>query len=142
MLEFESSAWVDRPPGEVYATYADVERWPEWTASMTSVERLEPGPLQVGSRTRIRQPRLPTTIWTVTVLEPGHQFGWEARSPGITSIGRHIIEPRDGGSLARAVVEQHGPLGFVVGTLTAQLTRRYLALESAGLKSRCEQHEA
>lgn len=136
---FESSAWIDRPPAEVYAVYADVERWPEWTASTTLVERLEPGPLQVGSRARVRQPRLPTAIWTVTVVEPDHQFVWMARSPGITSIGRHMVEPQDGGSLVRAVVEQHGPLGFVVGTLTARLTRRYLALESAGLKARCEQ---
>ena len=76
---FESSVWVDRPSDEVFAVYADVERWPEWTASMTSVERLEPGPLQVGSRARIRQPRLPTAIWTVIVLEPGHQFVRAAR---------------------------------------------------------------
>ncbi len=43
------------------------------------------------------------------------------------------------GSTARSILEQHGPLGLVIGTIYASLTRRYLAMESAGLKERCEQ---
>ena len=43
------------------------------------------------------------------------------------------------GSTARSILEQHGPLGLVLGTVYAGLTRRYLAMESAGLKDRCEQ---
>jgi len=33
---------------------------------------------------------------------------------------------------------QHGPLGVLVGALTSRLTRRYLDLETSGLKRRRE----
>jgi hypothetical protein len=36
-------------------------------------------------------------------------------------------------------VSYGGPLGVVVGWMLRGLTRRYLALEAAGLKRRCEE---
>ena len=37
------------------------------------------------------------------------------------------------------IVEQRGWLAPLVGALTARMTKRYLALEAAGLKARSEQ---
>ena len=71
---------------------ADVERWPEWTASVKRVERLDEGPLRVGSRVRIRQPRLPLAVWTVTALEPGRFFEWRSPVPGLLSVGDHRVD--------------------------------------------------
>ena len=53
---------------------SDVERWPQWTESVTSVQRLEPGPLAMGSRARIKQPRLLRATWQVTAIEAGRSF--------------------------------------------------------------------
>ncbi len=136
---FESSIEIDRPAEAVFAVFSDVAAWPSWTESMTSVDRLDDGPLRVGSQAKVRQPKLPEATWTVTDLVPGRSFTWEARGPGIRTVGRHEVDPRGTGSTARSILEQYGPLGMVIGTIYARLTRRYLAMESAGLKTRSEQ---
>lgn len=138
MVTFRRSVDIACPPEQVFAVYADVERWPEWTASVTSVERLDHGPWGIGARNRVRQPRLPVSEWVVTELEPGRVFSWESRGPGVRTTGRHLVEARPGGCRVTAELVQGGVLGPVVALLTGGLTRRYLDLEVAGIKQRCE----
>lgn len=123
----------------VWQVLSDVEYWSEWTASVRWVRRLDEGPLRVGSKAKISQPRIPTVDWTVTELEPGRGFTWVSVAPGARTTARHRIEPQAGGARVTLSVEQSGPLGALVGRLYARLTDRYLALESAGLKQRSEQ---
>ena len=137
-MRFESSTQIDASPARVFEVFSDVERWPEWTASVTSVERLDPGPLRVGSRARIRQPKLPVAVWEVTEIVDGSHFVWVAKSPGVTTVGGHYIEASGEGSLAISRIDQNGPAGWLIGSLTKGLTNRYLAMESAGLKARAE----
>lgn len=134
-MRFESAIQIDAPPAQVFEIFSDVERWPEWTASVTSVERLDAGPLRVGSRTRIRQPKLPVAVWEVTELVAGSHFVWVAKGPGVRTVGGHLVEPNGDGTLAVSRIDQHGPGGWLVGVLTKNLTNRYLTMESAGLKA-------
>jgi uncharacterized membrane protein len=117
---------VAAPAQLLFEVYTDVERWPEWTASVTSVERLDQGPLSVGSRARIKQPRLPAAVWEVTEVVAGHSFTWMARGPGIITTGSHVVAtPADGRPVrVTASLEQAGLLVPLLGFLTKQLTNR------------------
>lgn len=137
-MRFESSVHIDATPARVYEVFSDVERWPEWTESISTVERLDDGPLRVGSKTRIKQPRFPVAVWEVTEIVEGSHFIWVAKGPGTTSIGGHYVEPDGTGALAVSRVDQTGPGGWLIGVLSKGLTNRYLAMESAGLKARSE----
>ena len=130
---------IDAPSERVWEVLADVERWSEWTETVTSVRRLDDGPLLVGSRARISQPKIPETEYVVTELTPGKSFTWVATGPGVTTTARHGIEALPGGATrVRLAVEQSGLLGVVLGRFYRGLTNRYLANEAAGLKARCE----
>ena len=137
----EQSTTVDiaATPEQVWEVLADVERWSEWTETVTWVRRLDEGPLRSGSRAKVNQPKIPETEYVVTELEPGQSFTWVATGPGVRTTARHDIEARpDGGTRVRLSVEQAGPLGSVMGRFYRGLTDRYLANEAAGLKARSE----
>lgn len=72
-------------------------------------------------------------------MVPDRYFVWEAKAPGVTTVGWHVVEGDTGSeSVATSRLEQHGPGGFLIGMLTAGLTRRYLRWETDGLKAECE----
>ena len=130
---------IESQASAVWAVFTDVEQWPTWTESVTSVELLDTATLGPTSRARIKQPRFPTLLWTVTAMEPGTSWSWTARSPGATTIASHQLEALgDGRTRVVQTIDQRGPLGVLVGLLTKRLTRRYLAMEAAGLKHRVE----
>jgi uncharacterized protein YndB with AHSA1/START domain len=137
-MRFVRTVSIKAAPARVWQVMSDVEAWPSWTASVTSVELLDDGPLRVGARARIRQPRLPVATWKVTELVPGSSFTWVARGPGLRTTGRHEVLPDGDWSIATLTLDQEGPLGGLVGRLTRGLTERYLRLEGEGLKRRSE----
>jgi hypothetical protein len=123
----------------VWAVFTDVERWPAWTASVTSVELIDDLPFGPTARARIKQPRFPSLVWAVTELDPGTSWTWVTRSPGATTSATHLLQSLDDGrTRVTQTIEHRGVLGTLVGRLTKRLTRRYLAMEGAGLKQRVE----
>ncbi len=136
----ESSIEIEASPEVVWRVFADVERWPSWTASVRRVTPLDGSELAVGRRFEILQPRFPRLVWTVTELDAGQGWTWRQRSPGAATEALHELLALDGGrrTLVRQRIDQRGPGGVVVGLLTRGLTRRYLAMEGEGLKRASE----
>ena len=134
---------IAAPQEQVWAAMSDVACWPEWTASVTEVERLDHGPFGVGSRARVRQPRLPTAVWTVSEFGPGHAFEWRSRAPGLLSVADHRVDVAgDHASRVTLSITWSGPLAPVVRLLFGGLSRRYVEMEAQGLKRRCEAVQA
>ena len=136
-----ASITIDAPIEVVWSVFADVERWPTWASSFTSVELID-GPMRLGAKARIRQPRLPTVIWEVTQWEPGRSWTWTARSPGARTEASHVLTRVGDGTLAEQSITPSGPIGRLAAFMWRSLTRRYLAIEAAGLKQRAEQMAA
>jgi uncharacterized membrane protein len=137
-MRFEAAISIDATPQRVWEVFSDVERWPEWTTTVTSAELLTPGPLAVGSRARLRQPKIRVTVWTVTELVEGSHFVWESKAPGVRTVAGHYVEAEGSGARAISRLDQLGIGGALFGRLYAGLTNRYLAIEAAGLKERSE----
>ena len=71
-MHFETTVEVSAPAEKVWRAVADVEKWPEWTASTREVSWLTSGELRQGGRARIRQPGQPPLVWEVCELELVH----------------------------------------------------------------------
>jgi carbon monoxide dehydrogenase subunit G len=129
---------IAAPPERVWAVLIDVERWPERIPTVDEVERLDDGPLAVGSRTRLRQPKLPEAVWTVTELTDGKSYTWEQKSPGVTGVASHIIEPHPEGTRLTLSLEISGPMGGLGWLMTRKLAKRYVETEAATIKKVAE----
>src|SRR5688572_6601747 len=138
-MEQSTRIEVEAPAERVWEVLREVERWPEWASTVTSVRRLDDGPLAVGSRVRVEQPRIPPTEYVVTEFEPNRSFTWTATGPGVRTTARHRLEQLGAGTTrVTLAVEQAGPLGTVMGRFYRRLTDRYLTAEAEGIKARSE----
>ena len=63
----------------------------------------------MGSRARIKQPRLPTTVWEVTEVVTGRSFTWIAGGPGTRALDEG--PPRHASGRLRPLHLEDAPLG-------------------------------
>jgi uncharacterized membrane protein len=142
-MEFETTAEIDAPRQIIWSTWADVERWPEWTTTVTWAQRLDGSTWAPGTRTHIKQPRLPALVWQITELNPGESFTWQAAIGGIRTVATHRLSPASGGRVAVTLgIRQSGLLAPVSWLLSSGMTRRYLRTEAEGLRRHCQQAAA
>lgn len=93
---------------------------PSGPASVMSLELLDGPDLVVGARARIKQPRFPQLVWTVTAVHPGTSWTWVTRSPGAVTTATHTVVPVDAATTrVEQTIEQAGPLGALVGASPA-----------------------
>jgi uncharacterized membrane protein len=138
-VEYEHAVEIGAPAHAVWPVMSDVERWPEWTASVSQAHLLDDGGLRPGQRARLRQPRLPVAVWTVDEVVPGRNFAWHSRAVGLRSRGEHTVEPT-GGQTCRAVLRltHEGVLAGLVRIVYGRLIRQYVGFEADGLKRQAE----
>lgn len=129
---------IDAPPHVVWSVMADVVRWPEWTASIRSVEPLDGAELAAGRRYRIDARGAPPATWRVNQLDEGRGFAW-ATTSGARIVAGHTIEPADNASTVTLSIRTEGLLATLFGPAIARLSRRNMELEAEGLKRRSEE---
>jgi len=137
-IEHEEIVVIDASPGIVWTVYSDVERWPDWTPVMQKIERLEAGPLALGSTARIEAKGGPPSVWTVTEFTDGRSFTWESSARGVKLVAWHLIEADAGGSKVRLGVQMGGLMATLLGPFLRSVARRNVRAEAEGLKGNCE----
>lgn len=100
----EVRTWIDAPPERVWALVSDIDRIPETSPELQSVEWLDgaTGPA-LGARFMGRSKHESLGEWATTShvveFEPGRVFAWAVEDPEHpTAIWRFRVEPRDGGT--------------------------------------------
>jgi hypothetical protein len=138
MTTISTAIEIPASPDRVYAVITDIDRWHEWTPSISSVKRIDGNPFAVGTRVLIKQPKLPPALWTIDSIDPGKGFTWVSRAPGLRVTGIHTVEPAGTGSRAVLGLHYEGVLGALLARMTRGITERYIAFEAQGLKARSE----
>lgn len=138
MTAFVSCIDIQANADQVWDVMSDIDRWHEWTPSISGIEWLHGDALGPGRRVLIRQPGFPPARWQVTEFDPGRGFTWVSSGPGFHVTARHAIAPSGNASRVVLTLDMRGPVGHLLGWLSRRTTQRYLAWESAGLKARCE----
>jgi hypothetical protein len=138
-MRWENTVEIDAPAETVWQLTLAVTGWPDFTPTMTSVERLDAGPLRVGSQARIKQPGQSKAVWTVTRLDPARRFfAWQTRRIGLTMLGSHLVEDRGQGCRNTLGIELTGRGAGLFWFLFGALIRRSLVTENASFRARAQ----
>lgn len=137
-MRIEHAIEIDAPVARVWELTLEVESWPTLTPTMTSVERLDRGPLRVGSRARIEQPGQGAKTWTVSQLDDAKTFAWRTRAFGMTMTATHRLEGHATSTTNRLVVEMDGLLAPILGPLLRRPVLAAITTENQGFKRAAE----
>ena len=145
-VSVEIETRIGRRPADVFGALSAVERWPEWliASGIVRVERLDPGPLAVGSRLRIGQSvagRSTVLDGAVTTFEPGATLGVRGRdTEGVTvELAAQLSSEGDLTTRLRWSLRMKLPLRYrVFESMVAPGAKRAAALDLEALKRRLE----
>jgi len=137
-MRWTDSLQIRAPADVVWRLTVDVAEWPSFLPTVQRVERLDDGPLRVGSTARLKQPRQTAAVWTVTVLEPGRLFTWQATRTGLTLVASHMLDEIDAGCRNTLTLDATGPAARPFGWLFGRLVQRSLRAENAGFRTKAE----
>ncbi len=130
-MHYEETTLIDAPVDLIWRLTTEIGDWPAFMPTVQRLERLDAGPLRVGSTARLKQPGQTATVWTVTRLEPQRDFSWEARRPSIRMTGRHLLEPTGEGTRNTLVLDLEGRGAGWFAALFGGLMRSSIHRESA-----------
>jgi uncharacterized membrane protein len=143
-MRHEVTTTIDAPADVVWRAVRDVEKWSDWTPTVTGIRVHGGDEIKQGSVATVRQPKQPAREWTVTELVDGRSFTWTSRGPGLRFAADHTVTTAKGETgVGRTTVELTfavaGPLAPLAALLAGRAIRWAVDTEAASLKKWCEQ---
>jgi len=141
-MRFEESIDIDAQQQRVWDVLSDLEKWPRRIETVDVVELLTLIPVAEGSRVRLKQPKLPESVWDITVWDAPFYFEFRQKSGGVTSVAGHRVEVLEGGgSRLTLSMDMRGVLIPIIGLFYKGLVTRYISIEAQGMKLAAESAE-
>ena len=141
-MRSEESIEIDAQQQRVWDVLSDLKAWPKRIETVDVVELLTPAPLAVGSRVRLKQPKLPEGSWDITVWDAPSYFEFRQKSGGVTNVAGHRVEAlEEGRSRLTLTLDMRGMLVLMVALFYKGLTNRYMTIEAQGIKRAAESAE-
>ena len=137
MTTYTGSIEIDAPAGVVSGLLHDMPRWTTWTTTVREATPLGAADMSPGTRVRVRQPGLPTSVWTVDRAD-GDGLEWNNYRHGLRTVATHRLETTDAGSLLTVQIEQDGLLALPVRLVLSRLIRHHLDTMTAEIKVAAE----
>ncbi|MFC8142665.1 SRPBCC family protein [Streptomyces paradoxus] len=145
MAIIRESIDVDRRPEEVYQYVTDTQRMPEWQLSAVSAERLDEGPVDVGTQVRVTRHigrRVMPMTMEVTEYDPPHSWGMRGVDGPVRAQVHGEVEPYDEGRRSHVTIdidfEGHGMGKVLVPLVVRPQVRKELPRNEQLLKDRLE----
>jgi uncharacterized membrane protein len=130
-MRYEHTLLIEAPIDRLWHLTTDIAAWPTFMPTIQRVERLDQGPLRVGSTARIKQPAQPPAIWTVTTIKPTAEFTWETTRVGLRMIGGHYLTPDPAGARNTLTIEVLGRGAALFMAVFGPAVRRAIRQENA-----------
>ena len=137
-MSIKSELVIGAAVERVWDLTVDIEGWPALTPTMTSVERVDEGPLRVGSTARVVQPRQRPASWTVTRLDERSVFEWQTKMATVTLAARHQLTEVPDGCRNTLTVDLSGFGSRLMGRLFGGSIQSAIETENAGFKRAAE----
>ena len=142
-MRFEQSVDIDAGQQRVWDVLTDLEAWPQRIETVDRVELLTPPPVAVGTRVRLKQPKLGEGTWEVTVWDGPSYFEFRQQSGGVSTVAGHRVAALENGrSRLTLTIEMRGLLVPVFGRLFKGLTNRYMTIEAQAMKRTAESEDS
>jgi hypothetical protein len=134
----QDSVSINAPLDVVWDVTVDVDSWHEWSPTVTSIKRIEPGEFGMDKSAVVKQPQMPELIWRVTQYIPLTEFTWTTQMPGLSMTGSHLISREGDATISVLTLNMTGILSVIAAIGLRARAVKTLKVENAGLKTRCE----
>ena len=129
-MELEAATVIDRPIGEVFARWSEVERYPEWFAMTIERRKLTEGPIGVGTKYRAvdKLPpgrRIEATL-EITAYQPNELVAARLSEPTNATWEARFEETDEGTRMTFHTVANLSGLQGLLAPLLAGWARRQL----------------
>jgi uncharacterized membrane protein len=137
-LKLTDELLIQAPVEFVWNVTVDVESWPRWTPTVTSVKIISKGEFGLGSRALLKQPMQAEAEWIVTKFQPLRLFEWVSRRSGIYLTARHEILQTEKGTISKLTLFAEGFLIRLLWPVLKNRIAQSIKTENLGLKKYCE----